>query len=252
MNFVVENQLLLLLIFFALGCAGTGMIFGRPAGSRAWRYADLLWVILGGIGALTAIIAGVYQSDSSQLGRQIYVAYATTAVFDRDAARFRLRYCEGTVDVPTRTLCDRAEFLSASTASNADLPLFISITERTAPLQGLTLGFGRVAVDQMSDMTEDARQFDPAEFLAFTANDDITSAAVDALRTSKPAVAADYQVLATSYETLISQVARLKTEWEFLQANAGILVLQIAALCMVAFAAPFRLGKSIADLRRST
>lgn len=250
MSFVVENQLLLLMLFFVLGCCVTAVIFRQPSGARAWKFADLLWVVLGGFGALTAIVAGVYQSDSSQLGRQIDVAYAATADFDRDAARFRLRYCETNRDAQVRILCERAEFLSASTASNADLPLFISITETAAPLKGLTLFLGRRDSDMpLTEMQEEVRAFDPAEFLIFTAQDEETRAAIDALRASKPEVAADYQVLATSYETLISQVARLKDEWEFLQANAGILILQIIALCMVAFAAPFRLGKSVADMR---
>ena len=73
---------------------------------------------------------------------------------------------------------------------------------------------------------------------------------MNTLRASKPAVAADFQILAQSYTRLVEQVAKLKDEWEFLQANSHILVLQIFALCLVSFAAPFRLGKSIVDLQR--
>ena len=206
--------------------------------------------MLGGFGALTAVIAGVYQSDSSQLARQIDVAYAATAAFDRDAARFRLRYCEHGTGPATEVLCDRAEFLSASTASNADLPLFIAITEAAAPLQTLTFVLGERETDMdLATMKTDADAFDPQQFLSFAALDDSTRTAIEALRRTRPDVAADYQVLATSYETLISQVSRLKDEWEFLQANAGILLLQIIAIGMVAFAAPFRLGKSLAEFR---
>lgn len=250
MTFIAENQLLLILGFFILGAVGTVLIYRQPSSARAWKIADLLWVVLGGFGALTAVVAGVYQSDSSQLDRQIDVAYAATAAFDRDAARFRLRYCEAVQDPRIAVLCDRAEFLSASTATNADLPLFIAITEAAAPLKGLNFVLGR-SDDKMdlAEMQTEADAFNPAEFLVFTAQDTATTAAIDTLRSDRPEVAADYQVLATSYELLITQVARLKTEWEFLQANAGILILQIAALCMVAFAAPFRLGKSLAEMR---
>ena len=41
---------------------------------------------------------------------------------------------------------------------------------------------------------------------------------------------------------------QLGEEWDFLQSRSGILTLQVLALSLVAFAAPFRLGKSIADL----
>jgi len=250
MSFVAENQLLLIVLFFLAGGLCTAFIFRQPAKSKTWKYADLLWVVLGGFGAITAVIAGVYQTDSSRLDRQIDVAYAATAAFDRDAARFRLRYCEAGQDPRITLLCDRAEFLSASTATNADLPLFISITEAAAPLKGLNFVLGSSDDDMdLADMEEEADAFDLAEFLVFTAQDEATTAAIAALRADRPEVAADYQVLATSYELLIQQVGRLKDEWEFLQANAGILLLQIAALCMVAFAAPFRLGKSLAEMR---
>lgn len=250
MTLIAENQLLLLIGFFILGAGGTVVIYRQPSSARAWKIADLLWVVLGGFGALTAVVAGVYQTDSSRLDRQIDVAYAATAAFDRDAARFRLRYCEAVQDAHIAVLCDRTEFLSASTASNADLPLFISITEAAAPLKGLNFVLGRSDDDMdLTGMQEEVDAFDPAEFLVFAAQDDDTTTAIETLRASRPEVAADYQVLATSYELLITQVGRLKDEWEFLQANAGILILQIAALCMVAFAAPFRLGKSLAEMR---
>jgi len=58
-------------------------------------------------------------------------------------------------------------------------------------------------------------------------------------------------ILAQAYEDLIAQVQRLKQEWDYLQDNAYILVLQLFALCLVGFAAPFRLGKSVVELRQS-
>ena len=92
MTFVTENQLPLLILFFVLGLVGTGFLFRKPAGHRAWKLADLVWVVLGGIGALVAVLAGLYTADSSRLDRQIDVAYAASSAFDRDAARFRLRF----------------------------------------------------------------------------------------------------------------------------------------------------------------
>lgn len=249
MNLILDHQLTLIGVAFALGSIGAVSIRNRPMGSRAWKIADLLWVVLGGLGALTAVVAGIYQSDSSRLDRQIDVAYAATAAFDRDAARFRLAYCEQGTGPQLRLLCDRAEFLSASTANNADLPLFIAITEAARPLSGLRLVLGGASDDTLAQMRRTADAFDPTEFLVFAARDAETQAAIDILRRTRPDIAADYQVLAQSYDALIAQVTRLKAEWEFLQDNAGILVLQILALCMVAFAAPYRLGKSLAELR---
>lgn len=65
-----------------------------------------------------------------------------------------------------------------------------------------------------------------------------------------PAIAGDFLILARAYDDLIAHVAKLKDEWDYLQANAHILALQVIALCLVSFAAPFRLGKSIVELRR--
>ncbi|MEX0350247.1 MAG: hypothetical protein AB3N15_12560 [Paracoccaceae bacterium] len=250
-SFIAENQLALLLLFFLGGCVGTGFLFRKPAGHRAWKLADLVWVLLGGIGALTAIIAGLYVSDSSRLDRQIDVAYAATLAFDRDAARFRLRFCDPAYDPDTGVLCEKVEFLSASTASNADLPLFIAVTDEVAPLQGLNFLFGRrdEDTDEMKGMMAQADAFDPEQFLVFTTLDDQTQAAVDNMRRKVPAIAGDYLILAQAYDDLVEQVGKLKDEWEYLQANAHILILQIIALCLVSFAAPFRLGKSVVELR---
>ncbi len=244
MNFVLDHQLALLFACFVLGCVGTSVIYCAPAGSRAWQLADLLWVVLGGLGAVTAVLAGIYTSDSSRLDRQIGIAYALTDAFDRDAARFRLRYCETGDGGDVRALCNKVEFLSASTAGNADLPLFLAITESTGQLRRLPLFSKPEAADPMT-----AGSFEDAAFLAFVALDDTTRPALVRLREPQPAIAADFQILASTYDGLIEQVRSLMAEWEFLRASAAILVLQTLALCLVAFAAPFRLGKSMAELR---
>ncbi len=252
MTFVTENQLPLLILFFIIGSVGTAFLFRKPAGHRAWKLADLVWVVLGGIGALVAVLAGLYTSDSSRLDRQIDVAYAATLAFDRDAARFRLRFCDPAYDPDTAVLCDKVEFLSASTASNADLPLFIAVTNEVAPLQGLHFLLGGQAKDEQEEiraMAAKADAFSIDQFLVFTTLDDATQVAIDNMRRKVPAIAGDYLILAQSYDDLVEQVGKLKDEWEYLQENAHILVLQIVALCLVSFAAPFRLGKSIVELR---
>ncbi|CAD0185087.1 hypothetical protein RUESEDTHA_01973 [Ruegeria sp. THAF57] len=254
MTFIADNQLPLLILFFLIGSVGTGFLFRKPAGHRAWKLADLVWVVLGGIGALVAVLAGLYTSDSSRLDRQIDVAYAATLAFDRDAARFRLRFCDPAYDKDIGVLCDKVEFLSASTASNSELPLFIAVTNEVAPLQGLHFLFGQSAKaeqDDMRAMASKVESFDLDQFLVFTSLDEETQAAIDNMRRKVPAIAGDYVILAQSYDDLIAQVGKLKDEWEYLQANAHILVLQIVALCLVSFAAPFRLGKSIVELRTS-
>lgn len=250
--FIAENQLLLIVLFFLAGSIWSGFLFRKPAGHRVWKMADLLWVVLGGIGALVAIIAGLYTADSSRLDRQIDLAFAATSAFDRDAARFRLRFCDPAYDPDTEVLCEKVEFLSASTASNAELPLFIAVTDEVAPLAGLNFLFGAPSSSRTSAMKEKMKQaddFDIDRFLVFTSSDDATKAAVDNMRRKVPAIAGDFLILARTYDDLIEQVRKLKSEWEFLQENADILILQILALCLVSFAAPFRLGKSIVAFR---
>lgn len=251
MTFIADNQLLLILMFFVAGLIGTGFLFRKPAGHRAWKLADLVWVILGGFGALVAVVAGIYTSDSSHLERQIDVAYAATSAFDRDAARFRLRFCDPAYDGDIAVLCEKIEFLSASTAGNAELPLFIAVTDEVAPLQGITFLLGaRDQRREMQDMAAKADAFDPDAFLVFTALDQDTRSAVENMRRKVPTIAADFLILARAYDDLIAQIQRLKQEWEYLQDNAYILMLQLFALCLVGFAAPFRLGKSLVELLR--
>ncbi|MEP2715348.1 hypothetical protein [Pseudophaeobacter sp.] len=252
MIFIADNQLFLILGCFCLGLIGTGFLLRKPAHHRAWKYADLVWILLGGIGALAAVIAGIYKSDSGHLERQIDVAYAATAAFDRDAARFRLRFCDPAYDGDIAVLCEKIEFLSASTAGNAELPLFIAVTDEVAPLQGISFLAGSgPAAEEMSAKAASASAFDPEAFLVFSALDAPTKQAVEALRSRVPTIAGDFVILARAYEDLITQIQRLKQEWDYLQDNAYILVLQLFALCLVGFAAPFRLGKSVVELRQS-
>ncbi|MCE8513585.1 hypothetical protein KBY22_12825 [Ruegeria pomeroyi] len=247
MNVLTDNQLPLILFCFLAGCLGTGwLLLYKPAGHRAWKIADLVWVVLGGVGALVAVLAGLYKADHSRLDRQIDIAYAATAAFDRDAARFRLRFCDPAYDDDIAVLCEKVEFLSASTASNADLPLFIAVTGEVAPLAGLHLLFGSPSMRDMSDQVE---SFAVDEFLVFATLDTPTETALEAMRRKVPLIASDFQILARAYEDLIAQIGKLKSEWEYLQANAHILLIQVLALCLVSFAAPFRLGKSIVELR---
>ena len=244
MTFIADNQLILLIAFFLAGCTGTWRLFAKPAGHRAWKIADLVWVVLGGIGAIVAVVAGIYSADTSRLERQIDITYAATRAFDTDAARFRLRFCDPAYDDDIATLCEKIEFLSASTAENADLPLFIAVTDRVSPLRKLDF-FRSTDMDDMKDL----EAFDPDAFLVFASLDEPTQAAVDNMRRKVPTIAGDFLILARAYDDLITQTRRLRDEWTTLQSNAYILVLQVLALCLVSFAAPFRLGKSIVDLR---
>jgi len=241
--FVTQYQLHLLTLAFGLGCIGTYLLFAKPASDRAWRVADLVWVLLGGLGAVTAVVAGIYKSDSSRLDRQIDIAYAAAQAFDHDAARFRLRFCDPAYDNDILVLCDKVDFLSASSAENADLPLFMAVTDRVSPLQSLNWRGNH-------DITQDMDDFDAHTFLIFTTLDSETDTAVTNMRRKVPTIAADFLIIARAYDDLIAQMQRLQDEWNLLKQNAYILFLQLIALCLVGFAAPFRLGKSIVDLRR--
>jgi hypothetical protein len=251
MNFVNENQLALLLLCLVTGCIGTAFLLFRRVPPRAWKVIDLLWTTFGGLGTAVAIVAGIYRADTSRLDRQIDRAFTATGDFDRDAARFRLGHCEVDHPSPTfrvaiRSLCEKVEFLSASTAENSALPVFVSATRHAAPLSGLAL-FGRAEIARMHAPAAD---FEPAMFLVFAAEDEGTRDAVSLLRAapSTAGIAAEYQVIARSYTTLVEEVKRLDDEWTYLQSHANILTLQVLALCLVGFVAPFRVGKAIADL----
>ncbi|SMP12990.1 hypothetical protein [Shimia sagamensis] len=244
--FLQTYQLPLILVCFVLGCLAALTLFKRTEDTRAWQIADVIWVALGGVGAVVAIAAGIYQEDSTALNRQITVAYTASRAFDTDAARFRLRYCAQTNNEHLTTLCEKVEFLSASSAENTALPLFLTITKRAAPLAGFSLLFG--SPRDQAQMSQAAAELEMAEFLAFDTRDVPTIMAVEALAPTRPNIAADYRVLALTYDTLIADITALRDAWQRLQSGRALLILQIIALCLVAFAAPFRLGRTIDSL----
>ncbi|TCL08953.1 hypothetical protein BXY66_0994 [Shimia isoporae] len=243
--FLQTYQLPLILGCFVLGCLAAFTLFKRTEDTRAWQIADIVWVALGGVGAVVAIAAGIYQEDSTALNRQITVAYTASRSFDTDAARFRLRYCANPDTQDVKTLCEKVEFLSASSAGNTALPLFLDITNRRTPLEGISLLFGQpraqVAMQQAADKLT-------VEFLAFETRDVETVMALEALEPLRADIAADYRVLALTYDALITETEALQMAWTQLQSGRALLILQVIALCLVAFAAPFRLGRTIDGL----
>jgi hypothetical protein len=103
--------------------------------------------------------------------------------------------------------------------------------------------------EDMGRMAAQADAFDTAEIVAFAARDEATGRAIETLRaTGRAPLAAEFQVLAQSYEELIGDVMILKDEWDYLRANTIYLKIQVLALCLIAFAAPFRVGKTVAEL----
>lgn len=260
MQFLLDNQASAILICFFTGSVIAIFLYQSNRGSTSWKVADLIWVALGGLGALTAIISNSYQSEQSRINRQIDVAYSLSQTFEQTSGRFRLLHCEKDRQGPmfrpsTLVLCNKVEFLAASNAINRDLALFVEVTNTTATLKSLRWLFGDSSgqvqgVPMSSDeMMAAANAFNPRELLTFVAMDDETKAALATLQAGPRSadIAAEYQVLATAYETLIDQLERLKVEWDYLQANSVVLLLQLFAVCCIAFAAPFRLGKSFND-----
>ncbi|MBO9472472.1 hypothetical protein J7413_02880 [Shimia sp. R10_1] len=245
-DFIHIYQLPLILLFFVIGSIGALLLFKYAHRSKAWELADVIWVALGGLGAVVAIAVGIYQEDSSALNRQVTVAYTASRAFDADAARFRLRYCTNVDADDLQKLCEKVEYLSASSASNTALPLFVSVTERTAPLEGFTLLFKNR--DDMDTMKKAAAELEEAEFLAFDTRDVPTVMALKDIAPTRPDIAADYRVLALTYDALIEDVSALREAWEVLQSGRALLILQFVAICLVAFAAPFRLGRTIDGL----
>lgn len=245
-DFIHIYQLPLILLFFVIGSIGALLLFKYAHRSKAWELADVIWVALGGLGAVVAIAVGIYQEDSSALNRQVTVAYTASRAFDADAARFRLRYCTNVDADDLQKLCEKVEYLSASSASNTALPLFVSVTERRAPLEGFTLLFKNR--DDMDTMEKAAAELEEAEFLAFDTRDVPTVMALKDIAPTRPDIAADYRVLALTYDALIEDVSALRAAWEVLQSGRALLILQFVAICLVAFAAPFRLGRTIDGL----
>lgn len=222
---IIENRLLIILGCFLAGLVGMVLVMRQGRDSRWWRIADLVWVALGGLGVVTALLAGVYADDSARLKRQIDLGFATSHAFDRDAARFRLRYCTGDPDAALKALCEKIEFLSASTAINSDLPFFADVAHASAPLRALRPLIGEPmqpeGEDDMSyqDKLSRIERFDPVELLAFEALDADTVVALKTVEVGSLAIAADYRVLALTYRDLIETLRRLKLDWEFLQKN---------------------------------
>lgn len=259
MNFLLENQTLSIVGSFLLGSVIAAFIYRRAQSSLSWKVADLVWVALGGVGAIAALLSGSYLDERSRVDRQADISYAITKSFETSANRFLLLYCDkDRQGPPFRALvvvvCKKTIALTTSAKSNSKLPLFLDVAQTRSPLSsvGWLLSGQKLAADG-DEMTKTSamamvESFDVVELQTIAVIDDATRTALSTLEASPYVeISVDYQVLAGTYSDLIKQLGRVKAEWDYLEENSLVLILQVMALCLIAFAAPFRLGKSIND-----
>ena len=258
MNFLIENQLASIIGSFVIGSIVASLIYRYAKSSLSWRVADFIWVALGGVGAITALLSGTYLDEHSRVDRHIDISYATSKSFDAMAERFKLLHCQfdrqgPKLRPPTLVLCDKVRALSISAAANQDLPLFLELTTPKIRLAGLNWLYpaepGADDATSQEKMANQVANFDTTTLLTVASNDWPAAQAWNRLNGSTSSdVAADYQVLSETYENLVATLGRVKAEWDYLQANSVVLLLQVVALCLIAFAAPFRLGRSFSDI----
>lgn len=151
-------------------------------------------------------------------------------------------------------VCKKTIALTTSAKTNSELAFFIDVAQ-TRPLLssiGFLLG-GRNQATRADGMSKTCAMamvdgFDVAQLQTIAVIDYATRTALSSFEASPHAdISVDYQVLAGTYSNLIKQLGRVKAEWDYLEENSIVLILQVIALCMIAFAAPFRLGTSIND-----
>lgn len=259
MNFLLENQTLSIIGSFILGSIIAAILYRRAQSSLSWKLADLLWVVLGGLGAIAALLSGSYLDERGRIDRQIDISYAITKSFEASANRFLLLHCDKDRQGPpfratVVVVCKKTIALTTSAKANSKLPLFLDLAQTRPPLSSLSWLLGgrnrAASADGMTKTSATAmvEDFDAAELQTIAVIDYATRTALSSLEASPHAdVSVDYQVLAGTYSDLIKQLGRVKAEWDYLEENSIVLILQVVALCLIAFAAPFRLGKSIND-----
>lgn len=259
MSFLLDHQTASIIASFILGSIIATTIYKRVQSSLSWKVADLLWVVLGGLGAIAALLSGSYLDERGRIDRQIDISYAITKSFETSANRFLLLHCDkDRQGPPYRALvvvvCKKTIALTTSAKANSQLPLFLDLARTRPPLSSIGLLLGRQDSAANTDgMSKTAAMtmvegFDVAELQTIAVIDDATRTALSSLAASPHAdVSVDYQVLAQTYSDLVKQLGRVKAEWDYLEENSTVLILQVIALCLIAFAAPFRLGKSIND-----
>ena len=183
MNVFLEHQIASIVGSFIAGSIIAALIYRYAQSSLSWKIADLVWVALGGVGAIAALLSGSYNDERGRVDRQIDISYAITKSFETSAARFHLQHCvtdrQGRLLRPaTQTLCGKVDLLTTSAHDNSNLPLFLDVAQTRTPLSTLGWVLGGktqaaasagMTVNSMMDMVDG---FDVAGLHTIAAMDD--------------------------------------------------------------------------------
>jgi hypothetical protein len=287
---IIAYQVLLVSMLFILGVVAAVLVTIYSTDSR-WKIVDLVWVIFGGIAAVSALIASIYISDDTRIARRVDLIYS---MFDRiglDTEQFIFEHCDDSNILPffrgnIQDVCNPIVSLRSTLVLINRQPLFTEVSEisslQTKEDEVLALSFANnlgkgpfvefdletnkkleflLGSGSMMSNGEAGVNFYAVQPLSLKDLREVSSIlkgdkVSNSLRSLDSSgfhreMISDHASISRAFSTLIEQFQALTTAWEVNQNNYYFVALRVIALCFVAFSFPLRVGKSIHDMRRT-
>lgn len=93
---LIDHQTLLTFFFLSFGISTAFLISFFSNTAKSWKRADLLWVILGGVGLITATLSTIALTEIREVQNKIGDARLELRELNRLSQTFTAKYCDGT------------------------------------------------------------------------------------------------------------------------------------------------------------
>ncbi|MFK7867622.1 MAG: hypothetical protein AB8B58_00125 [Roseobacter sp.] len=278
MIWIIDNQILFLVLAFAIGLILSLFLLNQTHEKKVWRYADLLWIVVGGIGALVAFIVSVFLSNVATTERSIVLVQSSISNAHSDAVAIAAKYCSEAIfprHLPYYAddfalLCDAVGGIKEQTAKDSDAFSLVTLLEEERPnaspfsmdefhFDPSQAAFDPKKVIEFSGMTEalSAALERPGDFSSVFFKFDIDNPAFESARIELIGsgvytdLALEYGALKSEYERLVLEFDELRIVWNDIVEQRWLLLMRTIALGMLSFSLPLRLGKSVFEIRET-
>lgn len=258
---IIENQIAAMGLFAVAGVIVVAILASRFGGKkRFWGVVDLVWIAMGGASAIGAVVGSIYAQERTSFEQEIITAAAKVQLTVSLGEQFLARYCEGNFDsvlyyqeigMICKATKDDLDIVKRNQASLRVDEILDSISERGSVDQFFMSDAAKMS---MQDLIRSNRGLidlycdggECKDVFKFSK----TTVAKETLKRSFifDQLIRDHDLFNSGVASSIDEISGLELKWDRVAESFRYLMLRSVSLALLAFAFPFRLGKSVREV----